>query len=70
MTRRDCREDYAVEAAQDGRHAARTGRPRSDNPHTIGSVEWARWEDSYSGVEWVTRQNRALGRIIKPLAAK
>ena len=42
------REDYAKEAAQDGRHAARSGDDK--NPHPTGSMEYAAWEQGWDGV--------------------
>ena len=65
MTRGHWREDYVVEAAQEGRHAARTGK--GSNPFPTGSREWAAFLEGYVRVE---QQQRALDRIIKPLAAK
>ena len=43
------REDYAKEAAQDGRHAARSGE--GNNPHTPGSMEYSAWEQGWEGVQ-------------------
>ncbi len=68
MTQTDWREGYAVEAAQDGRHAARTGK--GTNPFEAGSREWAAFIEGYEGVIQVEQQQRALDRITKPLAAK
>ena len=43
------REDYAKEAMQDGRHAARSGE--TTNPHPIGTMEYRAWQQGFSGVE-------------------
>ncbi len=43
------REDYAKEAAQDGRRAARFGDDK--NPHTPGSITYAAWEQGWEGVQ-------------------
>ena len=39
------RDDYAVEAAQEGRHAARSGD--DENPHPWGSSEWRAWNEGH-----------------------
>lgn len=43
------REDYAKEAMQDGRHAARSGSEA--NPHFPGSLEYAAWQQGWGGVQ-------------------
>lgn len=42
-------EDYAKEAAQNGRHAARSGE--TVNPHTPGSLEYSAWEQGWDGAQ-------------------
>ena len=64
----NCREDYAKEAAQDGRHAAKTGK--GSNPFKAGSREWAAFLEGFEAVTQVEAQQRALDRIIKPLEGK
>lgn len=43
------KEDYAKEAMQDGRHAARSDQ--NTNPHPMGTMEARAWEQGHSGVE-------------------
>ncbi len=43
------KEDYAKEAMQDGRHAARAGE--NVNPHPAGTVEAMAWGQGWSGVK-------------------
>ena len=43
------KEDYAKEAMQDGRHAARSGE--TINPHPAGTMEYRAWQQGFSGVE-------------------
>ncbi len=42
------REDYAKDAMQEGRHAARSGNPI--NPHPMGTIEYRAFEQGYEGV--------------------
>ena len=48
------KEDYAKEAMQDGRHAARSGK--GENPHPAGSFEYAAWNRGAEGIEWKKKE--------------
>ena len=52
------KEDYAKEAAQDGRHAARSGK--DENPHPVGSFEYAAWNRGGEGVERIKKEKMSL----------
>ena len=65
MTTDNHREDYAKEALQDGRHAARSAL--GDNPHPIGSMEHRCWEQGHSGAAGVRKQQAQLDAITGPM---
>lgn len=50
-------EDYAKDARFDGKHARRTGRPQSDNPHPTGTMEHNVWNDGWNAED---RRVRAI----------
>lgn len=55
------RENYAKEAAQDGRYAARSGN--EENPHIPGSLEYSAWNQGWEGVQ-------GLEEFVRELRAK
>lgn len=59
------RENYAKEAAQDGRHAAGSGG--GENPHTPGSIEYAAWEQGWEGAQGREELIRDLRMKYPPL---
>ena len=59
------KEDYAKEAAQDGRHAARSAL--GDNPHPMGTLEHRAWEDAHSGAAEAGRLQAQLDAIVGAL---
>ncbi len=59
------KENYAKEALQEGRHAARS--TLGDNPHPIGSMEHRAWEQGHSGAAQVRQQQAQLDKIVGPL---
>ncbi len=50
------KEDYAKEAMQDGRHAARTGK--GENPFPAGSFEAAAWAQGADSVERMKKKEK------------
>lgn len=59
------REDYAKEAAQDGRHAARSGEGK--NPYTPGSMEYSAWKQGWKGMQELEELVRDLRTKYPPL---
>ncbi len=59
------REDYAKEAMQDGRHAARIGE--DENPHPDGTTEARAWNLGWSGAKMTKHQITLLHARHPPL---
>lgn len=59
------KEDYAKEAMQEGRHAARSGK--TVNPHPLGTMEHRAWEQGRSGALDVKHARQMFDAIVGPL---